>query len=73
MFNEEEPEKRTRKDVTWSEYITGEYVDYDENGNILSESFSPQHAQVSSSKLNPKIFNDSIINLMKIFIELVLV
>ena len=35
MFNENEPEKRrTRKYITMDEYVNGEYVDEDENGNL---------------------------------------
>ena len=37
MFNEGVENKRTRKDVTWYEYINGEYIDRDESGNILYE------------------------------------
>lgn len=37
MFNEGVENKRTRKDVTWYEYINGEYVDCDESGNVLYE------------------------------------
>ena len=35
MFNEGVENKRTRKDVTWYEYINGEYIDHDESGNVL--------------------------------------
>ena len=38
MYNEDDPgERRTRKDVSLDEYINGEYIDYDENGEMIRD------------------------------------
>ena len=44
MFNENDPEKRrTRKDISFDEYVNSEYVDYDADGNvILDENGQPK-------------------------------
>lgn len=36
MFNEGD-DRRTRKDITLDEYVNGEYIDYDSEGNIIYE------------------------------------
>lgn len=43
MFNEADPsERRTRKDISFDEYVNGEYIDHDSNGNVIyDESGSP--------------------------------
>ena len=36
MFNEDDPEeRRTRKDVSFDEYVNGEYIDKDADGNVI--------------------------------------
>ena len=43
MFNENDPEKRrTRRDVSMYEYVNGEYVDCDEDGNVIKENGVPK-------------------------------
>lgn len=44
MYNEDDPGKRrTRKDISMYEYVNGEYVDYDEQGNMIyDEDGSPK-------------------------------
>ena len=38
MFNEADPsERRTRKDISLYEYINGEYINRDENGNVIRD------------------------------------
>ena len=38
MFNEGDPsERRTRKDISFYEYVNGEYIDRDEKGNIITD------------------------------------
>ena len=36
MYNEADPEdRRTRKDISFYEYVNGEYIDHDEDGNVI--------------------------------------
>lgn len=34
MYNEGD-DQRTRKDITWDEYVNGEYIDHDRNGHVI--------------------------------------
>ena len=55
MFDEKDPaERRTRKDISFYEYINGECVDYDENGRVKRNSdgsVKMYHTKMKSSSL----------------------